>query len=197
MTSIPEQIGLVGRRMFERRLTDMAGGNISVRDGELIYITPRYCGSKKHWQLDPQDVICGHVEGNELLEHPMFSREGRAHLEIYRSFIEAKAIIHAHPFHIQPFAAAGKPIFPVLEATDKFGVIEVVQSAPAHTADLAKYVVAGLRGKEDRMQVQAAGVILPRHGIILAGKDLLATLDALERIDTNAWCILAQRLLGD
>ena len=37
---IPEQIIYVAKRMFERRLTDMAGGNISARAGEQLYITP-------------------------------------------------------------------------------------------------------------------------------------------------------------
>jgi L-fuculose-phosphate aldolase len=40
-------------------------------------------------------------------------------------------------------------------------------------------------------------VLLPYHGIIVAGKNLLAAVDALERIDWNAWCILAQQLMPD
>jgi hypothetical protein len=69
--------------------------------------------------------------------------------------------------------------------------------AHAHSAELAGNVVEGLRGQEDRVRVQAAAVLLPRHGIIVAGKSLMSTIDALERIDWNCWCILAQRMLGD
>jgi L-fuculose-phosphate aldolase len=58
---------------------------------------------------------------------------------------------------------------------------------------LAENVVAGLRGKEERIRKQAAAVLLPTHGIIVAGKDLFAAIDAVERIDWNAWCILAQK----
>jgi len=197
VSTIPEQITSIGRLMFARRLTDMAGGNISAREGNTIYITPRYSGSKKHWQLDPEDILSGPIDSDELLDNPRFSREGKAHLAIYRSFPDCHAVIHAHSFHIQPFAIAQKPIPAVMEATEKFGTIPVIPYAPAHSADLANNIVAGLCGQEERIRTQAAAVIMPRHGIILAGRDLYTTVDALERIDTNCWCILAQRWIGD
>lgn len=197
MTTIREQLALVGRRMFERKLTDMAGGNISARDGDTILISPRYSGAQFHWQLEPEQFISCDTASDEVLSNPLFSREGKAHLAIYREFPEVQAVIHAHAFHIQPFAVASRPIPPVMEATDKFGTIPVIKQAPAHSADLAGYVVEGFRGQEGRIKTMAAAVLLPRHGIIVAGKELFATLDALERIDTNCWCIMAQRFIGD
>lgn len=193
MFTIPEKIAMVGRRMFERRLLDMSGGNISARDGPIIYMTPRYSGSQRHWQLNPEDILSGALATDELLENPQFSREGKAHLAIYHAFPNVGAVVHAHPFHILPFCVAGRPIKPCLEATQKFGVIEVIPQAPAHSAELAANVVAGLQGMEGRIQTQAAAVLLPRHGIIVAGKDLLAAVDAVERIDWNAYCLMAAR----
>jgi len=195
MQTIPEQIAAVGRRMFERRLTDMSGGNISARSGETVYITPRFSGGRRHWQLEPGDILWGPLEGDALLEDPNFSREGRAHLAVYRNYPDVAAVIHAHPFHVLPFSAAGRPIPPVLEGTQKFGVVECVPAAPAHSNELAERIVAGLRGQEERIRKQAAAVLIPAHGILVAGKDLFAAIDALERIDWNAWCILAQKLL--
>lgn len=195
MDDLAELVALVGRRMFERRLTDMAGGNVSGRDGNRIFISPRYSGAKKHWQLNASDVVTGTLEDDSLLSHPLFSREGKAHLAVYRNFPDVHGIIHAHPFHVMPFAAAGKPIDPVLESTEKFGRVEVIPFAPSHSVDLARNVVEGLRGREDNIRKQAAAVLMPRHGILVAGKDLLAAIDSLERIDWNAWCIIAMRLL--
>jgi L-fuculose-phosphate aldolase len=195
MKSIQEEIAYVGRMMFELRLTDLAGGNVSARDGDTMYISPRYSGSRLHWQLKPEDIVSGGIESGDILEHPMFSREGRAHLEIYRNFPDVTAVIHAHAFHILPFSAARVPIQPVLEATDKFGVIELVEEAPAHSPELAASIVAGLRGKEDRVRKQAAALLLPRHGIIVAGKDLYAAIDALQRLDTAAYIMIAMRII--
>ena len=190
--SIPDQILYIARRMFERRLTDMAGGNISARAGDDLYITPRYAGSKQHWQLEETDILHGPIATDDLFAQPRFSREGKAHLAVYREFPDVGAVIHAHPFHVLPFCVAGRAIEPVLEATQKFGVTPVVPFAPAHSADLARHVVDGLRGREASIRKQAAAVLLPKHGIIVAGLDLWAAIDALERIDWNAWCILSQ-----
>lgn len=195
MSTIPEQIVNAAQLMFARKLTDISGGNISVVDNGQIYITPRYAGSKQHWQLAPEDILCGPVASDELLAHPRCSRETKVHLAVYRTLANVGAVIHAHPFHVQPFVVAEQPIAPVLEATQKFGVVELVGAAPAHSQELADNVAAGLRGKEETVAKQAAAVLIPHHGIIVAGKDLLATLDALERIDWNAWCILASRML--
>jgi L-fuculose-phosphate aldolase len=195
MKTIPEQIAYVGQRMFERRLTDMAGGNVSAREDQTIYISPRFSGSRRHWQLNPEDIISGSLAGDKLLSHPGFSREGKSHLAIYRNFPDVGAVIHAHPFHVLPFCVAGRNIEPVLEATQKFGVTRIIKGAPAHSEELAQNILAGLVGREANIRKQAAAVILPKHGIFVAGKDLLAAIDALERIDWNAWCILAQGLM--
>ncbi len=195
MKTIVEQILYAGRRLFERKLLDMCGGNISVRHNNQIFITARYSGSKRHWQNQPEDIISGDIDSDVLLEHPRFSREGKAHLAIYRHFPQVGAVIHAHAFHILPFCAASRPIEPVLEQTQKFGLIKVVEPAPAHSLELANNIVKELTGQEAAIEKQAAAVLMPHHGIIVVGKDLLAAVDALERIDWNAWCILAQKAL--
>jgi L-fuculose-phosphate aldolase len=192
-----EKIAYVGRLLIERRLTDFCGGNISLRLGEQVYMSPRYAGSQQHWDLDPATVVMGPYANNELLNHPGFSREGRAHLDIYRTFPQASAIIHAHPFHVMPFCAANRPMPPAIEATEKYGVIEVVPYAPAHTQQLADHVVAALRGKEEHIAKNAAVLLLSRHGIIVVARDLFGCLDVVERMDLNAWSLLAQRLLPE
>ena len=60
-----------GRMLFERQLTDAAGGNISarVRDdrvGDVICITPRYSGQKFQWRLQPEQVLVFDLQGNRL-----------------------------------------------------------------------------------------------------------------------------------
>ena len=196
MQTISEQIIYVGRRMFERRLTDMSGGNVSARNENTMYITPRFSGGKKHWQLETSDILPGDVDTDDLMHHPMFSREGQTHVAIYRNFPDANAVIHAHPFHVLPFCAASRSIEPVLEGTQKFGVIECAAPAPAHSKILADIVVACLRGKVDRIRKHSAAVLLPLHGIVVVSTNLLLAIDALERIDWNAYCILAQKSLS-
>lgn len=180
--------------MFEHDLTDIAGGNLTIRDGDTLYLTPTLAGNQFHWNLDPEDIVIGSMSDLEgLKKHPRFTREGLSHLAIYQAYPFVKAIIHAHPKYILPFTAQSKPIPPILSASKSFGVLEYHAEAPAYSQEQADFIVEALRGKESQMQKKAAGVLMPRHGAILAGCDLITVLDCLQRMNTNAFAVMAQK----
>ena len=195
MRTASEEIVYFGRRMSERWMANAAGGNISIRVEDLIYISPRYADFKWGWQLEPEQIVSGYINGDELISNPFFSREGKAHLGIYCTFPEAQAIIHAHPHHVMPFCAANKPIEPIIDATMRFGTIEQIEYATPNTQELADNIVQGFRGKEALIRDYAAAVLLPKHGIFVAGQDIYAVFDTLVKINMNAWCILARNML--
>ena len=191
------QIVKLGQLLFERFLTDTAGGNISTRIGDVICITPRYSGSKYQWNLIPEQVMVTDLDGNKLEGDEEISREARVHYALYREFPEGRAVIHGHPRNVMVFATAGQPIPPVWEGTLKFGVIQVCQFAPAHTPNLATEVVSVMCGQEEALRKQAIAVIAPAHGLFTLGKTLAAAFDATERIDGQAYSILmSQHLPG-
>jgi ribose 5-phosphate isomerase B len=192
------KIAETGKLVFERRLTDSAGGNISVRvDDNLICITPRYSGSKRHWQLQTNEVLVSDLSGNKLDGDGDVSRESKVHYRIYQEFPDAKAVLHSHARNAMVFVASGQPIEPVLEATLKFDTIPITRFAPAHSEKLADAIVDALRGKDEAIRKYATAVIAPWHGLFVVGKDLDAAFDLTERIDTNAYCILMSRLLPE
>jgi len=195
MLSFADQIIHVAHLMFERKLTDLCGANVSVRDGDQIICTPRYAGSRMHWDLNPSDLMTGSIFDDDLIKAPNFSREGLSHIAVYRAFTSVKAIIHAHPLNVLPFCAARKPIFPVLKATEKYGTLKFIDDAPNYSQEQANSIIDLLRDQEDRIEKNAAGVLMPKHGIFMVGADLYTVLDAVERIDTNAWCIMSQSLI--
>jgi L-fuculose-phosphate aldolase len=189
-------IARLGALLFSRQVLDIAGGNISARVGQQICITPRYAGSRRQWQLRPDQVLVMDLAGNKLEGEGEISREAKVHVRLYRDFPDGQAVVHAHPQHVLVFCAARRPIPPVLEATLKFGEVKVVEYAPAHSQELAEYIARGLCGQEEHIRKQAAAVIAPWHGLFVIGKDLEAAVDAAERINTNAGCLLFARLLG-
>lgn len=189
-------VSYIGKMLFSRKLTDLAGGNVSIRAGDEIFITPRYSGARQHWDVDPLTVIQGKIDSDDVINHPNFSREGRAHLSVYRKFPEANAVIHSHTFHAMPFCAAEIAILPILEATQKFGVIEPIPYAPAHSQALADNIVAGLESKRGLITKHAAVLLLPKHGLFTVSKDIFLCLDAVERVDWNCFCLLSQKLLS-
>jgi ribulose-5-phosphate 4-epimerase/fuculose-1-phosphate aldolase len=191
------EVARFGALLFERHLTDAAGGNVSARVGEVICLSPRYSGHKNQWQLRPEQVLVVDLDGNRLEGDGELSRESKVHLRLHRDFGDAgTAVIHAHARNVMVFAAMARPMPPVLEANLKFGEVPVIDYAPAHSSDLAENVAGALRGQELRIRKHAAGVIAPWHGIFLMGKDLAAAFDAVERFDTNAYCILMAASLG-
>jgi ribose 5-phosphate isomerase B len=192
------KIAETGRLVFARHLTDAAGGNISVRvDDGTVCITPRYSGSRRHWQLEPDQVLVSDMLGDKREGDGDVSRESKVHYRIYQEFPDAKAVLHSHARNVMVFVASGQPIEPVLEATLKFDTIPVTRFAPAHSEKLADAIVEGLRGKDEAIRKYAAAVMAPWHGLFVVGKDLDAAFDLTERIDTNAYCILMSRLLPE
>jgi L-fuculose-phosphate aldolase len=192
------KIAETGRMIFERHLTDAAGGNISVRVGDSVCITPRYSGSKRHWQLQPDQVLVSDLLGNKLDGDGEVSRESKVHYRLYQEFPEATAVLHSHARNVMVFVASGQPIQPVLEATLKFDTIPVARKfAPAHSEKLADSIAEALQGKEEAVRKYATAVMAPWHGLFVVGKDLDACFDLTERIDTNAYCILMSRLLPE
>ena len=191
------KVAETGKMVFERHLTDAAGGNISIRVGDLVCITPRYSGSKRHWQLEPNQVLVSELSGNKLEGDGDVSRESKVHYRLYQEFPDVTAVLHSHARNVMPFVAAGQPIKPVLEATLKFGIIPVTGYAPAHSENLADEIVGLIRGKEEAIRKYATAVIAPWHGLFVVAKDLDAAFDLTERIDTNAYCILMSRLIAE
>lgn len=188
----------IGRFLFERNLTDAAGGNISARVGDVVCMSPSYSGSKRQWQLQPEDVLVADLDGNILEGDGKMTREAHVHFRLHREFgAYGTGVIHAHARNVLVFAALCKPMPPVLEANLKFGEVPCIQYAPAHSPKLAENIADAIRGKEDRIRKQAFGVIAPWHGVFLIGKDIDAAFDAVERFDTNAYIIMqAQQAFG-
>jgi L-fuculose-phosphate aldolase len=188
----------VGRIMLDRNLTDLAGGNISIRIDDSIVMSPSYAGTRKFWELEPEDLLVLDLKGNLIEGNGKISREAPTHFKLLNSFYpQGKAVIHSHARNIMVFCAAGQPIPPVLEYTYKFGVIKLAQYARGgvHNEKLAENVYRALQGQEERIGNQAAAVMVPWHGLFAIGKDIFATLDAVERIEVNAYSILMGRML--
>jgi L-fuculose-phosphate aldolase len=191
------KIARFGEMLFQRNLTDAAGGNVSARVGDYVCISPRFSGSLHQWHIQPEQVLIVDLDANVLAGDGLISRESKVHLRLYREFGEhGSSVIHAHARNVLVFAVMQQPIPPILEATRKFGTIPVTPYAPAHSGDLAEHIADAIRGNESRIRKQAAAAIAPWHGLFVMGKDLDAAFDAVERIDTSAYILMMSRHLG-
>jgi L-fuculose-phosphate aldolase len=187
----------IAHLLYARNLTNSAGGNISCRVGDRIYVTPRRLGSVHRWRLSEEMVLVFDGEGNPISGDPeQVSREAQMHFACYRHLPEVNGVIHAHARHLSVFAATGEPLVPTNEYTEKFGVVEVVPRVPSHSRDLADAVVAKLLARRDTLAKNGLGLILAWHGAVTVGKDLADAYDVLDRLEASAHTMLVARSVG-
>ena len=191
-----EKICELGRLLYDRNLTDAAGGNLSARVGEYIVITPSYAGAHFRWHLKPEQIIVTTVGGKKLEGGGEMSREAKVHFRLYQEFPQGNAVVHAHPRNILAFCAAGVPIPPVLEANLALGEIGLCKFAPALTTELAAFVTEELHEKESALADMAACVMAPWHGIFSLGRTIDAAYEAVERIEGAAYILLKSGALA-
>jgi ribulose-5-phosphate 4-epimerase/fuculose-1-phosphate aldolase len=187
----------IAHLLYNRHLTNSAGGNISCRVGDRVYITPRRLGSIHRWRLTEDMVLVFDRDLHPLSGDPsQVSREAQMHFACYRHFPEINGVIHAHARYLSVFAATGEPVLPASEYTEKFGVVEVVPPLPSHSSELADAVVAKLMPRRDTLRANGLGLILAWHGVVTVGQDLADAYDVLDRLETSAHTMLMARSAG-
>jgi L-fuculose-phosphate aldolase len=187
----------VAHLMYDRFLTNSAGGNLSCRAGDRIYITPRRLGSQHRWRLREEMVLVFDGDLRPLEGDPaLVSRESAMHFACYRHFPEIHGVVHAHARYLSVFAAAGEPVVPTNEYTVKFGTVEVVPPVPSHSEALADAVVEAIRPRRETLQRNGLGLILAWHGAVAVGRDLADAYDTLDRLEASAHTLLTLRQTG-
>ncbi len=185
----------IARIVWDRRLSDVAGGNISIRRDDIVCITPRLMGYRLRWQITADDLSIVTPDGTVLEGPERITREGLMHLGLYKAFSDAGAIIHAHPYWTNVFVAKARPIVPVLQSTEKFGTIECIEETSGYSQELADRVIAHFLAKKAQWEKTPLELILPRHGIVAMGKDMNACFDIVDRIESDCRCQLLGKLL--
>lgn len=92
------------RSFEEKGFNHGSSGNISVREGGHIWVTPTGATST----MDPQDMSLVSLEG-EHLAGKIPSSEWRIHTEIMRAHPEAGAVVHSHADACVRFPACASP----------------------------------------------------------------------------------------
>ena len=75
----------------------------------------------------------------------------------------------------------------------RVGTVSVVQDAPPGSEEMAGHVIEAFERR--RREDEALVVLLPDHGVVVAGKDINEAYVVLESVETNARVFLMRRLL--
>ena len=191
-----EEMTLVARMMWERRLTNAAGGNFAVRvEPGKILVSPSLMSERRHCYLRPEDFLLIDYDQNILEGMGKLSRETLMHVLILSNFKEIGCTIHAHPHHCMPFVALAKPIPAMTEATDGRGNVECIPWTKAYTEELSRNVYKYYEDRRDLAIKKPIGCIMSRHGVVVSGPDIYMAYSMLERIETDAYCALMEKFI--
>ncbi len=94
--------------LFDRRLTELQGGNMSMRVGDAAIVTPTRASDILGWRLTPEDTLVQDLDGAVLIgEDSRVSREIGLHLRLYREYAELGSVFHLHLPEALALASAG------------------------------------------------------------------------------------------
>ena len=189
----------LAKLIFDRKLTDSSGGNLSCRLNDKIYISPRYLGELMRFQLKMDEIITMNTDGEVLDGDPdMVTREGSIHIKVYNRFPGVKALIHAHPKHVVILSSLG---IGVPSNTEMFkhiigpDPVEICDEVGPATDSLSKTILDRFERREDCLNKYGAAVIMPNHGITVAARNLDYAYCILETIETSAYVHMQKTLL--
>ncbi len=165
---------------YKRGLVCGAGGNISARESDRIYITPTGCSLD---DLRPEDLVSVRMDGTyEGDVRP--SIETALHIKAYKARPDMRAVIHLHSYYsiqvgllcregdlsaMPPYTGAY-----LMSA----GNVAITPFFRPGSAELADAVAEKLK--------QSPAVLMQNHGILAAGADLRKAFNLCEDVEFNA-----------
>ncbi|MBU9726860.1 class II aldolase/adducin family protein [Diplocloster modestus] len=181
----------VAKNMWDRKLTNAAGGNFAYRvANNRVLISPSLMSERKFCDLNACDFLLIDYDMNILEGSGNLSREAYMHVLLLKNFKNIGATIHAHPQFCMVFVAQSKPIRNITEATMKRGPVECIPYTKAYTKELHEQVYEYFDNRRELAEEQPIGAIMPMHGVVVSGPDLHMAYSMLERIEADAICNL-------
>ena len=168
-----EEVAYYMKRVYERGLTTSLGGNISLRSGSLMAITP---SSLDKANLRAADIALVDIEsGENLTPHLKLSIESEMHRKIYLKRDSAKAVIHAHSPFSSLFSSAKEEI-----------LCDIIQESYYQLKSVKKSIYAVMGSSELAEAVSndardSNAILIRNHGVLTVSDRSL--LDALERLE--------------
>lgn len=190
-----EELCEVAQIMFDRKLTNAAGGNISVRvSEEHVVMTPSLMSEEYFCRLKPEQILVTNLDGDIIEGQGRITRESNMHLGIYKNLPEAGCVLHAHPKETMVYISLAEELPSLTESTDKYGEVKVLSYAKACSEELADIAIEYFKGRESELEKHGLITLLKKHGIVIVNKNLKKAYNDLERTETNAYVNLHKHL---
>lgn len=173
-----DQIVMFMQRVYDKKLTSMSGGNLSVRDNEgNIWITP---ASIDKGSLTRKDIICVRPNGDCEGPHAP-SSELPFHRSVYKLRPDLNAVLHAHPPALVAFSVVRR--LPELNLTPTVRYM-------CKNIKMAAYAIPGsqaLSAEVGKVFEQGCNIaLLENHGVCVGAADMLTAFQQFETLNYAA-----------
>jgi L-fuculose-phosphate aldolase len=146
------------RKMQADDLTVGTSGNLSVRSGDLIAVSP---SGVNYDQLTPESICVVDLDGNVVEADLEPSSEVPMHTAVYRA-TDAGAVVHSHPLY-------GTTLSVTMDEVPPVHYMIMLLGGPVRVAPYARFGSPELaQGSVDAM-VDRTGVLLRNHGATTYG----------------------------
>ncbi|MCX4822201.1 class II aldolase/adducin family protein [Streptomyces sp. NBC_01142] len=168
-----EDLVATARRTATEGLVVGTSGNVSVRAGDLVLVTP---SGVAYDRLTPEDTVAVDLDGNQVLGDLAPTSELPLHLEVYRN-TGARAVVHTHAVHataVSTLVAELPSIHYMIAALG--GPVRVAPYALYGTEELAENMLRALRDR--------TGCLLQNHGTLTYGDSLQQAYDRTAQLES-------------
>ncbi|GGT96906.1 class II aldolase/adducin family protein [Streptomyces violascens] len=160
------------RRTAAEGLVVGTSGNVSVRVGELVLVTPT---GVPYDRLGPADTVAVDLEGRQVMGTLRPTSEIPMHLAVYRN-TDARAVVHTHAVHATAVStlATELPLVHYMAAA-LGGPVRVAPYALYGSEELAENMLRALEGR--------TGCLLQNHGTVTYGTGLAQAYDRTAQLE--------------
>jgi L-fuculose-phosphate aldolase len=174
--------------MNRRGINQGTSGNISVRAGDRMIITP---SGVPYDRMTPEMLASIPLVGDGAYDGPLPpSTEWQFHLALLRAKPEMHAVVHAHPVHCTALAINRMEIPACHYMIALFG---------GDTVPLAGYALFGseeLARDVTRAMADRHGCLMANHGAVVVGETLEKGLWRMEELEVLAHAYILGRAIG-
>ncbi|MBP1922810.1 L-fuculose-phosphate aldolase [Halorubrum alkaliphilum] len=169
-------------------LTPGRTGNLSVRDGDAVAVTPT---GVAYDAFDAADVPVVDLDGERVAGRMTPSSEVPMHTGIYKHD-RPGAIVHTHSPWATTMATLHQSLPPIHYMIVSVGrEVPLVEYAPYGTEELAVNVVAAMA------EADADAAILANHGLVVTGPDLETAVENTRHVEDLCRLYLQSSAVGE
>jgi len=178
--SVLEQLCDAANSLYERGYAHGSTGNISVRAGEEVWVTPT---GQSLRGLTPSRLARLDAGGNQLNTNKP-SKEYPFHLAIYRQRPEARAVVHLHSTYAVALSCLES--FEGDESLQPLTPYYFMRVAPLAVLPYFRPGSTRLAGAIEETAAAHHSILLRNHGLICAGSSVSEAADRAEELEQTA-----------